>query len=168
MVFWGQILNEPDKCQFAAHIPSGDLDLVALDGTWRMNDWHPCKHWVYIDSGTRIPAGVGDPVCEGAPGYNTRGNGRVLGNWAGSGVDPLSLGYGGHTHPGVGSKWPDGEAVELLAINHWREEQAYPIRLLYPADLGPPPAGNEGSVRVRLPAAQADGVVRALLGACNQ
>ena len=28
--------------------------------------------------------------------------------------------------------WPEGDEVELLAINHWREEEATPIRLLYP------------------------------------
>jgi hypothetical protein len=64
--------------------------------------------------------------------------------------------------------WPDDDAVELLAINHWQEEQAIPIRLLYPADLGPPPAGNESTVQVRLPADQAEIVVRALLEACSQ
>jgi len=64
--------------------------------------------------------------------------------------------------------WPDGDVVGLLAINHWREEEAIPIRLLYPADLGPPPAGNESIIQVRLPAVQAEIVVRALLDACNQ
>jgi len=58
--------------------------------------------------------------------------------------------------------------VELLAINHWREEEAIPIRLLYPGDLGPPPAGNEGTVQARLPASQAERVIRALVDACNQ
>jgi hypothetical protein len=55
-----------------------------------------------------------------------------------------------------------------LAINHWREEAATPIRLLYPGDLGPPPAGNECTIQVRLPAAQADEIVRRLLGACHR
>jgi exopolyphosphatase / guanosine-5'-triphosphate,3'-diphosphate pyrophosphatase len=64
--------------------------------------------------------------------------------------------------------WRDADMVELLAINHWREEEAIPIRLLYPSDLGPPPAGNEGTVQVRLPAPQAEKVVQALLDACNQ
>jgi hypothetical protein len=64
--------------------------------------------------------------------------------------------------------WRDGDEVELLAINHWREEEAIPIRLLYPTDLGPPPVGNESIIRVRLPVAQAETVVRALLDACNQ
>lgn len=63
--------------------------------------------------------------------------------------------------------WADGQEVELLAISHWREEAAVPIRLLYPSDLGPPPEGNESSIRVRLPAAQAEAVVRALIEACN-
>jgi hypothetical protein len=64
--------------------------------------------------------------------------------------------------------WPDGDAVELLAINHWREEEAIPIRLLYPTDLGPPPQGNESTIRVRMSAEQAAAVVPALLVACNR
>ena len=64
--------------------------------------------------------------------------------------------------------WADGNMVELLAINHWREEEVIPIRLLYPTDLGPPPAGNESTLQVRLPAVQAEIVVRALVDACNQ
>jgi hypothetical protein len=66
------------------------------------------------------------------------------------------------------TSWRDGDMVELLAINHWREEEAIPIRFLYPSDLGPPPAGNEGTVQARLPASQAEGVIQALLDACNQ
>ncbi|MCB0208700.1 MAG: HD domain-containing protein [Anaerolineae bacterium] len=64
--------------------------------------------------------------------------------------------------------WSDGEAVELLAINHWRDEAAIPIRLLYPTDLGPAPEGNENAIRVRLTAEQAERVVDALVTACNQ
>jgi hypothetical protein len=64
--------------------------------------------------------------------------------------------------------WSTGEAVELLAINHWRDERAIPIRLLYPTDLGPPPEGNESMIQVRLPVAQAEVIVRALMEACNQ
>jgi hypothetical protein len=64
--------------------------------------------------------------------------------------------------------WLDGDAVELLAINHWRDEEATPIRLLYPAEMGPPPEGNECTLRVRLPASQAEGVIQALLTACNE
>ncbi|MCX6045745.1 MAG: HD domain-containing protein [Chloroflexi bacterium] len=64
--------------------------------------------------------------------------------------------------------WPSGDMVELLAINHWREEEATPIRLLYPIDLGPPPEGNENALRVRLPVTQATTVIRGLIDACNQ
>lgn len=64
--------------------------------------------------------------------------------------------------------WPDGDGVELLAINHWREEAAVPIRLLYPTELSPMPDGNESTVRLRLPPAQAQSVVAALIAACNQ
>jgi hypothetical protein len=64
--------------------------------------------------------------------------------------------------------WLDEGAVELLAINHWRDEAAIPIRLLYPSELGPPPDGNESTIRVRLPPDQAEQVVQALVEACNQ
>jgi len=58
--------------------------------------------------------------------------------------------------------------VELLAINHWREEEAIPIRLLYPTELGPLPEGNESAIRVRLPAAQAAQIIQTLVDACNR
>lgn len=64
--------------------------------------------------------------------------------------------------------WLEGDTMELLAINHWRDEAAIPIRLLYPAELGPPPDGNESTIRIRLPLSQADRVVQALVEACNQ
>lgn len=63
--------------------------------------------------------------------------------------------------------WADGNDMELLAINHWREESAIPIRLLYPLDLGPQPEGNESTIRVRLPAAEGSAVVKALIESCN-
>lgn len=64
--------------------------------------------------------------------------------------------------------WNDGDVVELLAITHWQEERALPIRLLFPATLGLQPQGNEHSIYLRLPAAQAATVVAALIAACNQ
>jgi hypothetical protein len=63
--------------------------------------------------------------------------------------------------------WAEGDVLELLAISHWREEAAIPIRLLYPSDLGPQPEGNECTIRVSLPMEQADEVVQALIAACN-
>lgn len=56
----------------------------------------------------------------------------------------------------------------LLAINHWRDEETVPIRLLYPSHLAPPPEGNEHTVWVRLPATQAETVIQALVEACNK
>ena len=64
--------------------------------------------------------------------------------------------------------WPDGDTVEVLAINHWREEDAVPIRLLYPYELGPAPQGNESTLRVRLNSDQASVMVNALIAACNR
>lgn len=64
--------------------------------------------------------------------------------------------------------WQAGDSVELLAINHWREESAIPIRLLYPDHLGPSPTGNEITIQVRLSAEQAERVIPALVDACNQ
>lgn len=62
----------------------------------------------------------------------------------------------------------ENDTVELLAINHWREEKAIPIRLLCPPDLDPPPAGHEGCVFLSLPARRARVVVQSLVAACNQ
>jgi hypothetical protein len=70
--------------------------------------------------------------------------------------------------PYILSTWTRDEFVELLAINHWRDDTAIPIRLLYPGDVGPPPQGNECTIRVRIPRANSDVVVQALLNACNQ
>lgn len=60
-----------------------------------------------------------------------------------------------------------GGSVELLAINHWRDEETIPIRLLYPYHLGPTPTGNESMIQVSLPATRAEVVVRTLLEVCN-
>jgi hypothetical protein len=64
--------------------------------------------------------------------------------------------------------WRDGDDMEILALNHWLEEDAVPIRFLYPADLGPVPGGNECTIQVRIPALEAEIVVRALVDACNR
>jgi len=67
-----------------------------------------------------------------------------------------------------GEAWSYGDMVDLLAINHWRDEMATPIRLLYPMDLGPPPEGHESAIRVCLPADKAEAVINELLRVCNQ
>jgi hypothetical protein len=64
--------------------------------------------------------------------------------------------------------WQDGDDMEILALNHWLDEDAVPIRFLYPSDLGPVPRGNESTVQVRIPALEAEIVVRALVDACNR
>lgn len=64
--------------------------------------------------------------------------------------------------------WPDGDLIKLLAINHWREEEAIPIRLLYPFDLGPSPQGNECTIHVHLTTDQVKAVLPALTAACNR
>jgi hypothetical protein len=64
--------------------------------------------------------------------------------------------------------WRVGDQMEILALNHWLDEDAVPIRFLYPSGLGPVPGGNESTIQVRLPALEADLVVRALVSACNQ
>ncbi len=63
--------------------------------------------------------------------------------------------------------WSDGEVGELLAISHWREEVAIPIRLLYPTEIGPTPRGNESTIRARMSANRMGMVVQALVNACN-
>jgi len=71
------------------------------------------------------------------------------------------------------ASWADGDQLELLAISHWREEAAIPIRFLYPTDLGlpshqgPEPEGNESTIRVRVPLEQGDELLQALVDACN-
>lgn len=62
----------------------------------------------------------------------------------------------------------ENDMVDLLAINHWREEKAIPIRLLCPPDLDPPPAGHEGCMFLALPAKRAQVIVQSLIDACNQ
>ena len=64
--------------------------------------------------------------------------------------------------------WHDGDDTEILALNHWMDEDAIPIRFLYPSDLGPVPGGNESTIQVRIPALEAEVVVRALVDACNR
>jgi hypothetical protein len=64
--------------------------------------------------------------------------------------------------------WPDGDFVEVLAITHWREEDALPIRLLYPEEVGPAPQGNEHALSVRIPTELAPVLLRTLIDACNR
>lgn len=65
------------------------------------------------------------------------------------------------------ASWQNENMVELLAISHWREEHATPIRLLYPNDLGPEPIGHESMVYVRIPGDQAATIIHSLIVACN-
>lgn len=65
--------------------------------------------------------------------------------------------------------WPVSEhEVELLAITHWREEEAVPIRLHYPGSPAPRPQGDEHTIRVRLGKRDAPSVRAALVDACNE
>jgi hypothetical protein len=67
------------------------------------------------------------------------------------------------------ASWPVSKnAVDLLAITHWREEDAVPIRLHYPGGLAPAPQGDEHTIRARLPKMAASAIVAALVDACNQ
>ncbi|MFN8444097.1 MAG: HD domain-containing protein [Caldilineaceae bacterium] len=68
--------------------------------------------------------------------------------------------------PGINST--EKEMIELLAISHWREEDAIPIRILFPTDWTVTPEGNECALRLRLPADQAAQLVELLVAACNQ
>jgi len=64
--------------------------------------------------------------------------------------------------------WRDGDDMEILALNHWLDEDVVPIRFLYPSGLGPVPGGNESTIQVRILALEAEIVVRALVDACNR
>lgn len=66
------------------------------------------------------------------------------------------------------STWIHDQHIDLLAINHWRDDTAIPIRLLYPGDMAPAPMGNETTVCVRLSPSISDKVIRAFVNACNQ
>lgn len=70
--------------------------------------------------------------------------------------------------PYILSIWTRGETVELLAINHWLDDTAIPIRLLYPDQLGPTPRGNECTIRVTIPREKSAAIIQALKNACNQ
>ena len=64
--------------------------------------------------------------------------------------------------------WSSGDTIEIFAINHWLEEEALPIRLLYPVDIAAHPEGTENTIHVRLPAESAEAVINRLLAACDQ
>jgi hypothetical protein len=71
--------------------------------------------------------------------------------------------------PYVIATWStEGGQVELLAINHWRDEGAIPIRLLYPTEISSAPHGHESTVRALLSKEQSKAVVEALIAACNR
>ncbi len=63
--------------------------------------------------------------------------------------------------------YADGDAVEIIAMNHWRANHVPPIRLLYP-ELGPRPQGTENTLTVRVPRELAFVIVPRLVQACNQ
>lgn len=63
--------------------------------------------------------------------------------------------------------WPSDDGVEIIAINHWREEDAIPIRFLYPSEIDTPPEGHEGAIRVHVSTDRAPAVVTAIINACN-
>jgi hypothetical protein len=60
-----------------------------------------------------------------------------------------------------------GDHVAVLAIRHWREEVALPIRLLFPEDLTLPLQGNENTVYVHAPTEQVDDLLHEVIAACN-
>ncbi len=64
--------------------------------------------------------------------------------------------------------WPEEGGVECIAMNHWREESAIPIRLLYPTDIGSRPHGSESIISARLSPDQAEVVLQRLILSCNQ
>lgn len=84
-------------------------------------------------------------------------------------IDEQGLMPGRSTHfrvPYAIATWQSDGQIELLAVSHWREEEATPIRLLYP-DLAPTPEGTENSLHVRLTPDDAEWVVERLIAECN-
>lgn len=81
----------------------------------------------------------------------------------------LALEHGIHFRsPYAVAAWESGDRVELLAIRHWREEAALPIRLLFPEDGALCLQGNENTVYVSVPAARASDLLPAIIAACNR
>ena len=64
--------------------------------------------------------------------------------------------------------WGSGDMVDLLAIRHWREEAALPIRLLFPDDGALSLQGNENVVYVTVPSARVPDLLQAVITACNR
>lgn len=84
-------------------------------------------------------------------------------------IEEQGLMPGRSTHfrvPYAIATWQSDGLIELLALSHWREEEATPIRLLYP-DLAPTPEGTENSLHVRLTPDDAEWVVERLIAECN-
>ncbi|MDX1435780.1 MAG: HD domain-containing protein, partial [Anaerolineales bacterium] len=73
-----------------------------------------------------------------------------------------------YRHPYAAVSWQDGDAVEVLAISHWREEEAVPIRLQIPPDYAGHVHGNESTVRVRLKSEEVKKFIKALVEECNR
>lgn len=63
--------------------------------------------------------------------------------------------------------WQAGDEVELVAMSHWREQDAPPIRLLYP-ETAPPPEGTESALRVRLSPERTASIMDSLIEAINR
>lgn len=59
------------------------------------------------------------------------------------------------------------EQIEIVAMSHWREEHAPPLRLLYP-DIGPRPEGTENTFTVRVPVELAAEIVARLAEASKR
>lgn len=62
----------------------------------------------------------------------------------------------------------DGEAGGTLAIARRREDDAPPIRLLYPDDIAPMPHGNAHAQRVRIDVGFTPVLVGMVIDACNR
>jgi len=63
--------------------------------------------------------------------------------------------------------WEQGENTESLAISHWVDERAIPIRLLFPHPVAAHSGGTECALQGSLPTSQARGLLKELIRACN-
>jgi len=64
--------------------------------------------------------------------------------------------------------WKEEAYAEFIAVNHWRDEFAIPVRLLYSNHDGSLVESNECFIQARIPLAQADHVINEFIKACNQ
>lgn len=63
--------------------------------------------------------------------------------------------------------WREGDFLEFIAINHWRDEFSTPVRLLYANPEGSLIESNDYYIQACIPLVQGDHVIQKFINACN-